>query len=78
MCSEVVAGNFTTLVYSVLLNIGKSVLKMETLWKNSFIIAKDVQIIHVNFIVIAITFSEKITGGITFLLPLVIWWRKGV
>jgi hypothetical protein len=31
----------------------------ETFWKNSFIIAKDIQIIHVNFIVIAVTFSEK-------------------
>jgi hypothetical protein len=32
---------FTTLVYSVLLNVGKSLLKItETLWKNSLIIAK--------------------------------------
>jgi hypothetical protein len=37
------AGNFTTLVYSILLTVGKSVLKMmETLWKNSLIIAKGV------------------------------------
>jgi hypothetical protein len=28
MCSEVEAKNFTTLVYSVLLSIGKSMLKM--------------------------------------------------
>jgi hypothetical protein len=59
MCSEVEAGNFT-LAYSVLLNVGKSVLKMtETLWENSLMTAKDVWIIHVNFIVIAITFTEK-------------------
>jgi hypothetical protein len=43
MCPEVEAGNFTTLVYSVLNNVGKSVLKItETLWKNMLIIAKDV------------------------------------
>jgi hypothetical protein len=43
MCSEVEARNFTTLVYSILLNVGKSVMKMiKTLWKNSLIIAKDV------------------------------------
>jgi hypothetical protein len=43
MCFEVEVGNFTTLVYSILLNIGKSVLKiMEILWKNGIIIAKDV------------------------------------
>jgi hypothetical protein len=41
MCSAVEAGNFTTLVYSVLLNVGKNVLKMmKTLWKNNLIIAK--------------------------------------
>jgi hypothetical protein len=41
MWSEVEAGNFTALAYSVLLNVGKSVLKMEKiLWKNSLIIAK--------------------------------------
>jgi hypothetical protein len=28
MCSEAEAGNFTTLVYCVLLNVGKSVLKI--------------------------------------------------
>jgi hypothetical protein len=43
MCSEVEAGNFTTLVCSVLLNVGKSVSKMTgTLWTNSMIIVKDV------------------------------------
>jgi hypothetical protein len=43
MCFEVEAGNFTTLVYSILFNVGKSLLKMtETLWENSPIIAKDV------------------------------------
>jgi hypothetical protein len=36
---EVETGNFTALVYSILLNAGKSVLKMEILWKNSLIIA---------------------------------------
>jgi hypothetical protein len=60
MCPEVEAGNFTALVYSVLLNIGRSVLKMtETLWKNSLVIANDVLIIYVTFVVIAITFSDK-------------------
>jgi hypothetical protein len=54
------AGNFTALVYSVLLNTGKNVLKMtQILWKNSLIIAKDVQITHVNFTVTAIKFSKK-------------------
>jgi hypothetical protein len=33
--------------------------KMETLWKNSFIIAKDVWIIHIKFIVISIILPEK-------------------
>jgi hypothetical protein len=48
--SKVEAGNFTTLVYSVLLNVDKSVLKMtETLWENVLIIAKYVKMIHVNF-----------------------------
>jgi hypothetical protein len=43
MCTEVEAGNFKTLVYSALLNIGESALKVtETSWKNSLIIAKDV------------------------------------
>jgi hypothetical protein len=60
MCSKVQARNFTTLVYSVLLNAGKTVLKKkETLWKNNLIIAKNVRIIPVNFTVIAIIFSEK-------------------
>jgi hypothetical protein len=41
--SEVEEGNFTTMVYGVLLNSGKCMLKMtETLWKNSLIITKDV------------------------------------
>jgi hypothetical protein len=31
MCSEVEAGNFTTLVHSVLINVGKSVLKNDGL-----------------------------------------------
>jgi hypothetical protein len=43
MCYVVKTGNFTTLVYSVLLNTGKSVLKiMKTLWKNTLIIVKAV------------------------------------
>jgi hypothetical protein len=58
MCSKVEAGNSITLVYSVLLSVGKSVLKMaQNLWENSHIIAKNVRTIHVNFIVIEITFS---------------------
>jgi hypothetical protein len=41
MSSEVKAENSTTLVYSVLLDVGKSVLKItEPLWKNSLLIAK--------------------------------------
>jgi hypothetical protein len=49
-----------TMIYSVLLNTGKSMLKMmKTLWKNSLIIAKDIQILHVNFIVIALIFPEE-------------------
>jgi hypothetical protein len=41
MCSEVEAGNFTAVVYRVLLKVGRSALKMtETLWENSIIIAK--------------------------------------
>jgi hypothetical protein len=72
MCSKVEGVDFVTMLYSMLLNAGKSELKMmKTLWKNSPIIAKDVWIIYVNFIVIAITFSEKKTGGFTFVLPLV-------
>jgi hypothetical protein len=60
MCTEIEAGNFTTLVYSILINVGKSVLKMmQTLWKNSLITVKDLHINHVSFIVIAITFSDK-------------------
>jgi hypothetical protein len=60
MCFEVEAWNFTTLVYSVLLNNGKSVLKiMKTLWKNGLTITKDVRIIHINFTVTEITFPEK-------------------
>jgi hypothetical protein len=58
ICSKVEAGHFMMLVYSVLLSVGKSVLKI-TLWKSRFIITKDVWIVHVNFIVIAITFFEK-------------------
>jgi hypothetical protein len=43
MCSKVKAGNSATMVYSILLNVGKSVLKiMETFWKNTLTIAKDV------------------------------------
>jgi hypothetical protein len=59
-CSEVEEGNFTKLVLSFLLNVGKSVLKMTgTLWKNSLIDAKDVRMNHIKFTVIAITFSAK-------------------
>jgi hypothetical protein len=60
MCSKVKAKNFTTLVYSVLVNVGKRALKMmKPLWKNCLITAKDVGIIHVNFIVITTTFFWK-------------------
>jgi hypothetical protein len=72
MCSEVEAGNFVALVYSALLNVGKSALKMtENLWKNSLTVAKDIRIICVNVIVIAVTFSEEENGGITVVPPLV-------
>jgi hypothetical protein len=42
--------------YSVLANV---CWKWQTFWKSSLIIAKDVWIICVNYIVIAVTFSEK-------------------
>jgi hypothetical protein len=43
MYSEVEAGNFTTQVHNVLLNVGKNVLKMmETSGRNSLIITKEV------------------------------------
>jgi hypothetical protein len=72
MRSEDKAGNFVTLVYSILLNTGKNMLEMaQTLWKNCLTTAKDVQIIHVNFIVTAIKFSEVKNGGITFILSLI-------
>jgi hypothetical protein len=59
MCSKVNAKNFT-MIYSILLNTGKSVLKIKkSLWKNSTTITKDVQTILANFIIIAITLSEK-------------------
>jgi NO-binding membrane sensor protein with MHYT domain len=68
MCCEVEAGNFTTFLHCVLLNVGKSVLKVtETLWKNSLIIGKGVWVIHENFVVIADTLSKKI--GCSILLP---------
>jgi hypothetical protein len=58
---EVESQNFTTLVYSVFHDVGKSVLKMMgTLWKNNVVIA------------IAITFPEKRIGGFTFVPPLVL------
>jgi hypothetical protein len=59
MFSEVKAGNFTTLIYSILLNTGKRSLKMETMWKNSLKIAKDVRTVHVNLAVTATTFYKK-------------------
>jgi hypothetical protein len=40
-------------------------------WKNSLTITKHVWIINVNFIVIAITYSDKKTGSITFIPALV-------
>jgi hypothetical protein len=43
----------------------------ETLWKNCLIIAKDIRVIHVNFIVIAVICSEKIEG-ISFVMLLVV------
>jgi hypothetical protein len=50
MCSKV----------EVLLNVGKSVLKMmETLWKNSLTIAKNELIIHINFIVMQLHLLRK-------------------
>jgi hypothetical protein len=42
MYFKVKAKNFTELVYSELLNVGRSVLKLkEILWKSCLIIAKD-------------------------------------
>jgi hypothetical protein len=60
MYSKLETGNFTTLVYSILLNVNRNELKMaETLWENSHIIAKDIRIVHVNFIGIIITLPGK-------------------
>jgi hypothetical protein len=71
MCSEVKAGNFTTLVYCTLLNVHKKVLRMtETLWKNSLIIAKYARNIHIKFVVTAITFSEKKLEALLSYCPL--------
>jgi hypothetical protein len=68
MCSEVEAGNFTTLIY-VILSVGKRVLIMkETLWENRLIIAKDGRIIVLNFIVIATIFSGKKMEGLHSLM----------
>jgi hypothetical protein len=79
MCFEVETGNFRALAYSVLFNIGKSVLKMsETLWEDSCVIAKDVLVIHVNFIVIAVAFSGEKMGGISLVLPLVFYDKLSV
>jgi hypothetical protein len=65
-CSEDEAGNFTTLIYSVLLNVGKSWLVVKTtLWKNSPIIAKDVRIVHVNLLLLQFDFLMEKMG--TFL-----------
>jgi hypothetical protein len=64
--SEEETGSLTTVVCSVLLNDGKSVLKMmETLWKNSRIIAERVEITHADSTVVATTFAEKQIGGFT-------------
>jgi hypothetical protein len=71
MCSEVEAGNFTATQYTVLLNVGKSVLKMtENLRKNHLIIAKVISIIAVNFVVIALTCSEKKFEALLLYRPL--------
>jgi hypothetical protein len=60
LCSEVEAGNFATLLYSVLLNIGKSMLKMtKNLCKNILTILIDVRIAHANFILIALYFLRE-------------------
>jgi hypothetical protein len=72
MCCEGEAGNFTTSLYSVLFNAGKSLLKMtETLRKTNLINPKDVRIIHANFPVIATTLPEEKIGVFTFVSPLV-------
>jgi hypothetical protein len=47
---------------------------METLWKNSLIIAKDVWIIHINFISIAVTFSEEKLGELLLYHPSYYSW----
>jgi hypothetical protein len=40
-CAPKLRHNFTTMVYSILLKVGKIVLKMtETLWKNSLIVVR--------------------------------------
>jgi hypothetical protein len=44
---------------------------MKTLWKNSLMTAEDVRIIHVNFTVTAVTFTEKKNEDITFVPTLI-------
>jgi hypothetical protein len=48
MCFRVEAWNFATMVYNILLSVRRSVFQ----WKCSPIIAKDVWIIHVNFVIL--------------------------
>jgi hypothetical protein len=61
MCSDVEAGNFTTLLHSILLNVGNSVFKMtKSLWKKSLIIANGVWTIHVNLTLLQLYFPKKI------------------
>jgi hypothetical protein len=82
MCSEVEAGNFTTMLHTVILNVGKSVLKVtETLWENSLIILKDV---YANLLFQLHFLRKKKTGCITFVLMAIrdkqlyckTWWPK--
>jgi hypothetical protein len=78
MCSDLEAGNFTMVVYSVLINTGKSMLKMTgTLWKNSLIIAKDISQIKFHYYCNYI-FSEKNWRHYFHTTPCKIQWPVNV
>jgi hypothetical protein len=66
------AKSFTRPTYSVSRKGGKSALVMKkTLWKNNLDFVKDVPVIYVSFIIIAIIVSEKKIGDIAFVPPVI-------
>jgi hypothetical protein len=61
MCSEVEARNLTTLIYSVSLNVGRSVLEMtDNLWENSLIMAKMYDTTTYILLLLQLHFPRKI------------------